>query len=309
MQKPKPHSYSTKPKWLVILVASLIILSLSCSLFGNGDSQNADSLKQTEVALGVQQTLIAAERELTAEPQVEATSSSELTPSPEFTPTTEVLASDTPPATSSTEVDETEEGTIVINRQASLPGEIYYSEAFDLMEGWYAYPLHGDVNGWGYEMFDNRLRTEIVSEDTWVYFMFEGAGDFEDTRTDITVENRASNTNYVGMICRHSDKGWYEANVLNTGQYAIYYSSQDGFDIMHKGASTLINLGRTINRYALICNDEVLTLIINGFEEISIPLKTGDFRFLDEGQVGLSVSTSFAIPVKVDFLEFELSVP
>ena len=118
MQKSKPHSYSTNPKWLIILATSLIILSLSCNLFGNGDSQNADSLKQTEVALGVQQTMIAAERELTSEPQVDATSSSEPTLSPEFSPTTEVLASDTPPAILLTEVDETEEGTVAINRQA-----------------------------------------------------------------------------------------------------------------------------------------------------------------------------------------------
>ena len=157
---------------------------------------------------------------------------------------------------------------------------------------------------------EDRLRAEIVSQDTWVYYMFEGGGDFDAIRLDITVENRASNTNYVGMICRYSDQGWYEANILNTGEYVVYYGDSEGLiDVMHKGASTLIRTGLSVNEYAMICQGEILTLLINGHEVVSLPLKTGAFRLLDPGQVGLSVSTSYAIPVMVDFLRIVLSVP
>ena len=278
-----------------VLIVLLVILVLSCSLFSGGDDAD-ESAKDTEIALGIQQTLAA---QASAAAPVERASPTV----PAASPTPEGAAPESSPTP-------TVESPRLIDSSASQPGDVYYDESFERMEGWWVFPAHGDVDGYGYELFDDRLRAEIVSQDTWVYYMFEGGGDFDDIRLDITVENRASNTNYVGMICRYSDQGWYEANILNTGEYVVYYGDSEGLiDVMHKGASTLIRTGLSVNEYAMICHGEALTLLINGHEVVSLPLKTGAFRFLDQGQVGLSVSTSYAIPVMVDFLRIVLSVP
>jgi hypothetical protein len=280
-----------------VLFFVLLTVSLSCRLFAsNGNDVDADADKATEIALGVEQTMA-------AQPQPDRTTQVQPTHSETQQTPEQVL----PTGTVAPESD----SPALINPSATAPGDIYYDESFDVMEGWWVFPLRGDPNGWGYELFDNRLRAEIVSQDTWVYYMFEGAGDFQDIRVDITVENRASNTNFVGIICRSSSRGWYEANILNTGEYFIYYGYPDSssVDLMDKGATYGINTGRSTNSYALTCQEEKLTLEINGLTELSLPLKTGDFRFLENGQVGLSVSTSFAIPVMVDFLSIMLSVP
>lgn len=306
--KKSSKTPSTKLRMLII---ALLIVSLSCTLTGNGDEtpEADDTLKQTEIALGIQQTLVAREEN---QPTLQATAVPTEVPIEPTQPaeSTEPPAPATPENQPTEEVQTTVETGSMIDRTASQSGEIYYVEEFDQMEGWYVFPMRGDEKGFGYELFNNRYRVEITSQDTWVYTMFEDAGDFEDVRIDITVENRASNTNFVGMICRSSDQGWYEANILNTGEYFIYYGGPEGLEgEMYKGASRLIKTGQKVNSYALICQEEQLSLIINDTEVVTLPLKTGNFSFLDKGQVGVSVSTSYAIPVIVDFVQFILSVP
>ena len=307
------HSSPTPSTKLRILIITLVIVSLGCTLTGNGDekSTDEDTLKQTEIALGIQQTM-------TANQAVQPTKPPAPTPT-QAPPTATQLAAQPPtePAPQTTQnVLPTNaepppvESDIPIDRSASQSGEIYYIEPFEDMAGWYVFPMRGDENGFGYEVFDNRYRVEITTQDTWVYTMFEDAGDFDDVRIDITVQNRASNTNFVGIICRSSDQGWYEANILNTGEYFIFYGGPEGLEgEMYSGATRLIKTGQKVNAYALICQGEELTLIINETPVVTLPLRTGDFRFLGEGQVGLSVSTSYAIPVVVDFLQYIMSVP
>jgi len=294
MVKLSPHKSSKNHLAIKVLVIALMIVSLSCGILSGGE-ETEESKKETDIALGIQQTMDAREQDPAPTLPVDP-------PTQPPSPTVETQPEPT------AVLEESASGQI--NPNASQPGDIYYSESFEIMEGWWVFPMRGDENGFGYELFDGRLRAEIVSQDTWVYYIFEGGGNFQDVRIDITVENRASNTNFVGIICRFSDRGWYEANILNTGEYFVYYGGSSGLEgTMHKGASTLIKTGRSVNSYALTCMQEQLMVEINGIEVVAIPLKTGDFRFQDDGQVGLSVSTSYAIPVVVDFLEITLSVP
>lgn len=182
----------------------------------------------------------------------------------------------------------------------------------DNLDNWRYFLLRGDEADISFDVFDNRWRTEIKAQDTYLYFMLEDSS-VADVQIDLQVENRASNTNFVGMICRYSENGWYETNILNTGEFFIYYMTGDSsnytLDTMYKGASRLILTGQKTNNYSVICQSDQLSVFINGTEAVTIPLSTGDYRFLPEGRVGLSVSTSYAIPVVVDFLQFILSVP
>ncbi len=214
------------------------------------------------------------------------------------------------PITQATEV-QSPQGS-VLNPDASSSGDIYYSETMENLDNWSHFLLKGDEADVNFEVFDNRWHTEVNAQDTWLYYMFEG-GNFSDIQVDLQVENRASNTNFVGVICRYSDNGWYETNILNTGEYFVYYSTGDNggnqLSTMYKGASRLILTGQKVNNYTVICQSDQLTIFINGTEAVTIPLRTGDYRFLPEGQVGLSVSTTYVIPVAVDFLQYILTVP
>ncbi len=186
-----------------------------------------------------------------------------------------------------------------------------YSETFDDMSNWTYFILNGNPDGVSFANFDNRFRVDVETQNTWSYYIYEG-GEYSDVRIDVEVENRASNTNFVGIICRYSDSGWYEANILNTGEYFIYYYSGKAGSgqllTMYKGMTRLIKTGRSINNYTLICAGEELVLGINGVEAVRLALRTGDFPFLSSGQTGLSVSTSRIIPVVIDFLKYVLTV-
>lgn len=198
----------------------------------------------------------------------------------------------------------------IFDTNARNSGDIYYTERFRNLNNWTTILMRGNQNGFSSQVFDARLRTEIETQDTWVYYILESQG-VSDVQVDITAENRASNTNFVGVLCRYTEDSWYEVNILNSGYYYVYYFTNGGkkLDIMYRGATYDIHMGRKTNDYTLVCQGELLTVYINGKEAVSLRLRTGDYPFLPEGKVGLSVSTSNIIPVVIDFLQFVVRVP
>lgn len=198
----------------------------------------------------------------------------------------------------------------ILDPNARSSGDILYTERFTDLSNWTTILMRGDQNGFASQVFDNRLRTEIETQDTWVYYILE-SGNLSDVQVDIQAENRASNTNFVGILCRYTGDRWYEVNILNSGYFYVYYVTDSGgsLDYMYEGATYAIRMGRKTNDYSLVCRGELLTVYINGEEAVSLPLRTGDFPFIPEGQAGLSVSTSNVIPVVIDFLQFALRIP
>jgi len=84
-----------------------------------------------------------------------------------------------------------------------------------------AYNGAGESAGFSNEVTGGKFRTEITARDTWVYYTYNDYI-YTNTQLEITAENLGANTNYVGLVCRYSDSGWYELNVLNTGEYFVY---------------------------------------------------------------------------------------
>ena len=78
---------------------------------------------------------------------------------------------------------------------------------------------------------------------------------------------------------------------------------------LFSGGSTLIKTGKRVNEYTMICKGDQLTVGIDNTEIRTIDLNTGEYNFLENGQVGLSVTSTFALPVHIEFQEFVLSVP
>ena len=185
---------------------------------------------------------------------------------------------------------------------------------------YYVEEFEGDLSGWSYFMMngldkpdmlyteDGYLVFDLQDENQWVYVLYDEY-DYYDVRVDVYAENRGKNTNNVSLICNYSDaEGWYEFNITNGGEYFILaYSAQDeSYYTLAKGGSTHVVTGRSENIYTAICTGNQLALYINGFLEREYV----DNRFnLQEGQVGVSVSSFDILPILVKIDYFAISMP
>jgi S1-C subfamily serine protease len=216
-------------------------------------------------------------------------------------------------APTSTEVASTQAAQVpgtTVNQNAGQPGEVYYSTEFNSVDDWLYTVWRGKESGFNQKASGGKFRIEILNKDTWVYFINQ-TFTYGDVQLDTRVENLGQNTNFTGLFCRYSaDEGWYEANVLNTGEYVIYYMSpkDDKYEQLATGGSTLINMGKNINDYTFICKGDELTLGINGVDVITISTKKAS-RILREGKVGVFVASSHVYPLMVEFDWFKASVP
>jgi S1-C subfamily serine protease len=207
--------------------------------------------------------------------------------------------------------EETTGSTSEVNTNASASGEIYYDETFenDISQTWEYFLTSGNDSALSQTLEDGHLVVEISQQDTYSYFMFKD-WTFTNPRLDVQAINRGVNTNFVGLVCRYGDQGWYEVDVLSSGVYYMYYVDTDyNYTSLWNGGSRLVKTGNATNDYTLICSGNTLTLGINGTEVKTLQLTGGTYPVLTDGQVGLTVSSTNSTPVIVDFEEFVISVP
>lgn len=199
----------------------------------------------------------------------------------------------------------------LVNENASASGDIYYQETFDgdISTTWEYFLTNGNDSALSQNVDNGQLEIEIEEPQTYTYFMFSD-WTFTDPRLDARVTNEGVNTNFVGLVCRYSDQGWYEVNVLSSGVYYFYYVDQNyKYTQLWEGGSRLVKTGQATNDYTWICSGDTLTLGINGTEVKSYTLTGGTYPILSDGQVGITVSSADAIPVVVKFEDFVISVP
>ncbi|MDD5467707.1 MAG: S1C family serine protease [Anaerolineales bacterium] len=195
-----------------------------------------------------------------------------------------------------------------VNANASQAGQYYYKTEFDDVSDWFYNLVRGNEAGFSQKANNSKFRVEILDDHTYVYFINKNFI-YKNVQLDTRVENLGQNTNYTGLVCRYSDDGWYEANILNTGEFAIYLHDADGFHLLYSGGSNLINMGKEVNEYTFICSGEDLTLGINGEKVKTIPAKTGGYRILREGKAGIVVASENVYPLMVEFDWFTAAVP
>ena len=228
---------------------------------------------------------------------------------PTLAPTTQLAnAPTTPPIVVEEEVEE-EPVEEQVEEQVSEPpaGSPYYTEEFDSdqLPTWFPQITNGDINQVEIFTKNGKLVFSIGGTDTYMYLINE-AYNYSDVRLDIEVENRGSNTNNVGLICRFNEDGWYEYVINSNGMYELWSFTPDiGYDMIHQGGSKHIRVGKAINQYTVICNGDRLTLFINGVDTHT----QTDRTLRDEGLVGVAVSSTYAIPVEVEFEYFTVSQP
>jgi hypothetical protein len=140
---------------------------------------------------------------------------------------------------------------------------------------------------------------DLQGQGAWVYATYEPFN-YSNVRLDVKVNNRGSNNNNVSLICRKSDAGWYEFDIANNGLYEILFAQIQpdntvSYTLMAEGGSTKIRSGLAENEYSIVCQDNILTLYINGTESRRLEDKK---YLLPEGKVGISVSSFKDVPIQ-----------
>ena len=220
----------------------------------------------------------------------------------------DVAFSSTPhPPNTTPEAESSEMEGVTFNPDASKPGEIYYDfQRTSKLEGWEQIVTNGDPMGVITSLENGKNQIEIDSLYTYSYYIFERLN-VNDARLEIQVTNLGVNNNNISLICRYSENGWYEFNVASNGLYWIYRYDPlkaDPYVKLWNGGSRQVKMGQEENTYVATCDENKLTLEINGAEVISV---TDDV--LTTGKVGLSVSSYNVAPSIVKINRFTVSVP
>ena len=198
---------------------------------------------------------------------------------------------------------------------AQSSAQQYFTEEFDSgFADWSLFKVAGskdtNVDALKLETANSRLVFDISSKQLYAYLFYQPYN-YGDVAVEARVENRGVNDNNISLICRHSDEGWYEFNVANSGLYDILYGSKKtngdtGYAKLADGGSNKIKSGKDINIYKIICKGHRLSLFINGIETRALD----DNQYvLRDGKVGISVSSFQTLPVKVEYDWVKVSQP
>jgi hypothetical protein len=192
------------------------------------------------------------------------------------------------------------------NFEASASGDVAYVTDFngDLSD-WTYFLTNGSDDGFDAYLEDSKLHFDIGSKNTWIYLLNDQI-EMADVRIDTIAENLGRNNNNVSLLCRYSDRGWYEFNIANNGEYTIlrFDSRANDYTALFTGGSTAIKTGQGTNEYIAVCKGDTLSLYINGVQTRSV--KDSTYK---SGLAGLSVSSFNVTPIGVDFDYFILSIP
>jgi len=255
--------------WLAL--ALLVVLGLACgfSIGGGAADDEAANLAATQQSLQATQNALAAQPTSTAQPTSAAAEPGQ------GEPTADSAAPD------------------------------YYTEEWDGDTSLWTYIVtQGDESGFSIQARNGSMFFDITDENTYTYLTYD-AYYYSDVRVDARARNTGANKNNVSLICRESEQGWYEFNIGNDGLYTILlYDPDEGYKDLYSGGSTAINTGKDANEYTAICEGNSLTLGINGVEVRTVTNTT-----LDEGRVGVGVSSFDIVPVQIEFEWVTISQP
>lgn len=233
-------------------------------------------------------------------------------------PTQPVQVLPTQPPPEPTEVPPTEAPLPTEEPPAPEPqAQQFFTEEFDnpLTADWDILTVTGsadaDPDKVTVEANDGKLVWDFDSEYLY-YYIFYNAFDYENVRLDVRADNRGRNNNSISLICRYNpDVGWYEFNIANSGVYDILYgevkSNGDiAYNTIANGGSLAIKQGMEVNEYGIACDDNELSLYINGDEVTSIKENRYGLR---SGQVGVSVSSFNVLPILIEMDWIQISEP
>lgn len=271
------------PRGLLVATATMLAILLAACSSGNAQSQN---LAATERALSATQQALEAQQQRQSDQQQ---------------PQRGLGA----PATEEVQEEEQQQEQEQEAPAVSDKGPYYVEEFSEPPMDWTYYLLSGDSRDFQLYTERDRLVFDIKGEYIWAYYTYDNYT-YGDVRVDFRAKNLGNNNNNVSLICRVSERGWYEFNVANNGLYAIYrYTvSDNNFRELYSGGVANMRIGKETNDYTMICKGNRLTLGMNGVE-----IRTIEDNLFEEGFAGVGVSSFDGTPVLVEMEYVEISQP
>jgi len=160
---------------------------------------------------------------------------------------------------------------------------------------------------------EGNLEFKISHEDIYAYYFYDQFS-YTDVRLEMRAENSGRRTNNISLICRKSDKAWYEFSVGSDAAWYLYYATVSKntadayYSLIANGAALALHQGNDTNEYAMICKGHTITLMVNGTELKGSPVNEIVYK-LDNGSVGMNVSSLNVIPVIVNIDWLKISPP
>lgn len=236
---------------------------------------------------------------------------SSVSPTPTAVPTPSPVPSSTP-IPPPTEIPPTSTPTL-IPATPTPKVQQFFTEYFpdEHSDNWFYFLRYGKDEDFSLTGLPDGLLFELTGTGTYSYLVYDPF-EYEEVRIDATVENQGVNDNNVTLFCRYSPEGgWYELNVYSSGLYDMYFTKPDSagnlnYGLIAEGGSKKINMGHAVNKYTLICKKDSLSVFINDIETRTVGLPT---YVLQNGKIGISVSSFGQVPVKVLVKELKISQP
>ena len=201
-------------------------------------------------------------------------------------------------------VDTDEHDTYIESAEA----DIQYETTFQDFQTWFTYEISDYLdNTYSKDANEGKLKFTLQKPNVGVYSLYGSGINVSDIDVQTSLETlTGSSRNSAVLVCRASNRGWYEFGLDSGGLWFIRKFDQainEYIDLI-SGGSFSINLGEKENSMEASCIGRELELKING-ELIG---QTEDIQF-KEGTFGLGVQSFDVGNAFVSFRYFEASTP
>lgn len=146
------------------------------------------------------------------------------------------------------------------------------------------------------------LRFDLSSPDSW-YNAIHITHEYEDV--SLTAKFSGPPNGSTGLICRHSEQGWYEFSIASDGTYSVLFGQ-----LLGDGVASYLPIANSTSEYlaagvmdyeiGLTCQQNQLSLFING--KLIRNLDVSRFA-LDSGKSGIAVA-SFQDPSAIATIDW-----
>ena len=217
-----------------------------------------------------------------------------------------------PPPPAPTDVPPTEAPVATNTSVPEQPAtnDEFFKEEFDTsaaLDNWDSFTLGtGEDTDLVIEQEDDHVLFDLGAEDLYVYYMYLPY-EYDNVTVTLNAENRGRNNNNISLVCRMNSDGtqWYEFSVESGGLWYLY--AVDGkYNIIDNGGTNALKQGKEVNEYSLTCDDNKITMTING-NKIKTVTET-KYGFAD-GMVGFNISSLNVLPITVEVNWFEVKEP
>lgn len=276
------------PKTLVLAIGVVLIVLLACAPTGTNGGDNAPDYAGTESALQATADALNNQTAPTQAPPTQA-------------PPTQAVDTQVPPTTGPVDIGSLSSGDIIYYTEFDSPG--------DWEDGWIHFSLP-DIDYTVYKA-NGYLRVEVPETFSSVYAIYDSlffTRDIADVYVETRFQNMGThNINNISVICRATDRGWYEFSMLSGGLWYIWRYDVDNNKYVKLTDGGIPDLNYDApHTIGASCVGDTLTFYFDGEK-----LKNGvikDKTYL-EGQVGLAVYADDLANVIVEFDYFGIQKP